>query len=42
MAAIHVFDPALCCSSGVCGTEADRALVSFSADIDWLKQRDVA
>lgn len=41
MATIHVFDPALCCSSGVCGTEIDRALVSFSADIDWLKQRDV-
>lgn len=42
MATIHVFDPALCCSSGVCGTEVDRALVSFSADIDWLKQSDVA
>ena len=42
MAAIHVFDPASCCSSDVCGTETDRALVSFSADIDWLKQRDVA
>jgi len=42
MAAIHVFDPASCCSSDVCGTEADHALVSFSADIDWLKQRDVA
>lgn len=42
MAAIHVFDPALCCSSGVCGAEVDRALVSFSADIDWLKQHDVA
>jgi hypothetical protein len=42
MATIHVFDPASCCSSGACGTEVDRALVSFSADIDWLKQRDVA
>lgn len=42
MATIHVFDPALCCSSGVCGAEVDRALVSFSADIDWLKQHDVA
>lgn len=42
MTTIHVFEPASCCSSGVCSTEVDNALVSFSADIDWLKQRDVA
>ncbi len=38
MKKIQVFDPALCCSSGVCGTDVDQALVSFSADIDWAKQ----
>ena len=35
---IQIFDPALCCSSGVCGVEVDQALVGFSADIDWAKQ----
>ena len=42
MTTIQVFDPALCCSSGVCGADVDRALLSFTADIDWLKQHDVA
>ena len=35
---LQVFDPALCCSTGVCGTDVDQALVDFSADADWLKQ----
>ncbi len=34
---IQVFDPAMCCNSGVCGTEVDQQLVSFSADLDWAK-----
>jgi len=34
---IQVFDPAMCCSSGVCGTEVDQKLVSFSADADWAR-----
>lgn len=38
MNAIQVFDPALCCSTGVCGVDVDQALVSFSADIAWAKQ----
>ncbi|MGR8979818.1 MAG: arsenite efflux transporter metallochaperone ArsD [Gammaproteobacteria bacterium] len=39
MKKIEIFDPALCCSTGVCGTEVDQALVTFSADVDWLKQQ---
>ncbi|MES2880100.1 MAG: arsenite efflux transporter metallochaperone ArsD [Pseudomonadota bacterium] len=35
---IQIFDPALCCSSGVCGVDVDQALVSFAADVDWAKQ----
>ena len=35
---IQIFDPALCCSSGVCGVEVDQALVDFSATLDWAKQ----
>ncbi|GAB1232621.1 arsenite efflux transporter metallochaperone ArsD [Ferrigenium sp. UT4] len=38
MKKLQVFDPALCCSTGVCGTDVDQALVDFSADVDWLKQ----
>lgn len=37
MKKLQIFDPALCCSSGVCGTEVDQSLVDFSADVDWLK-----
>jgi hypothetical protein len=38
MTTIQVFDPALCCSTGVCGVEVDQELVGFSADVDWAKQ----
>ena len=37
MTTIQVFDPALCCSTGVCGVEVDQALVSFAADVDWAR-----
>lgn len=39
MSKIEVFDPALCCSTGVCGTEVDQKLVGFAADVDWLKKQ---
>jgi hypothetical protein len=42
MTTIQVFDPAMCCSSGVCGPELDQTLVNFSADVDWAKQNGVA
>lgn len=35
MKSLQIYDPALCCSTGVCGTEVDQALVSFSADVAW-------
>lgn len=35
---VQVFDPALCCSSGVCGAEVDQHLVSFAADVDWARK----
>ena len=38
MPSIQVFDPALCCSTGVCGVDVDQQLVGFSADVDWAKQ----
>lgn len=38
---IQVFDPAMCCSTGVCGPDVDTKLVQFAADLDWLKAQDV-
>jgi len=34
---LQVFDPAMCCSTGVCGPGVDPKLVQFAADLDWLK-----
>lgn len=39
MKTIQVFDPALCCSTGVCGADVDQALVTFSADVAWATQQ---
>ncbi len=38
MSIIQIFDPALCCSTGVCGVAVDQQLVNFSTDVDWAKQ----
>ena len=38
MTSIQVFDPALCCNTGVCGVDVDQNLVTFAADVDWAKQ----
>jgi hypothetical protein len=38
---VRVFDPALCCSTGVCGPDVDPELVRFAADLDWLKGEGV-
>ncbi len=38
MKKLQIFDPALCCSTGVCGVDVDQALVGFAADFDWAKQ----
>jgi hypothetical protein len=39
MTAIQVFDPAMCCSTGICGTSVDPRLARFAADLAWLKAR---
>lgn len=41
MKSIQVYDPAMCCNTGVCGTEVDQSLVTFAADVDWAKQQGV-
>lgn len=39
MKTIQIYDPALCCSTGVCGVDVDQALVNLSADVNWAKQQ---
>lgn len=41
MKTIQVFDPAMCCSTGVCGPSVDPALPRFAADLEWLKSKNV-
>jgi arsenate reductase len=41
MSKLQVFDPPMCCSTGVCGPEVDPGLVRFSADLEWLKTKGV-
>lgn len=42
MTTIQVFDPAMCCPTGICGPEVDPQLVRFAADLDWLKTQGIA
>lgn len=39
MSTLQVFDPALCCSSGVCGQDVDARLVQAAADIEWARSQ---
>ncbi|MHB8970314.1 MAG: arsenite efflux transporter metallochaperone ArsD [Pirellulaceae bacterium] len=41
MALLQVFDPPMCCSSGVCGPQADASLTQFAADLEWLQGQGV-
>lgn len=41
MTTITVYDPAMCCSTGICGTDVDQRLVDLAADLDWLKAQGV-
>ncbi|MCU0279758.1 MAG: arsenite efflux transporter metallochaperone ArsD [Candidatus Nanopelagicales bacterium] len=38
---IRVFEPALCCNTGVCGPDVDEALVGFTADLAYLRELGV-
>lgn len=37
MSTIEVFEPALCCATGICGPDVPQDLVTFSADSEWLR-----
>ena len=36
MKSIQVYDPAMCCSTGICGTSIDPDLVNFAAMLNQL------
>ena len=38
---LEVFDPPMCCSTGICGPTVDPKLVRFAADLEWLKSKGV-
>lgn len=37
MTTIRIYEPPLCCNTGVCGPELDQQLVTFTADVNALK-----
>ena len=41
MTTLTIYDPAMCCSTGVCGANVDQKLVDFASDLDWLKSRGI-
>lgn len=41
MTSIRVYDPAVCCSTGVCGPDADAAIAQFTAALDKAKKSGV-
>lgn len=41
MLKLEIFDPPMCCSTGICGSNADQVLVIFASDLEWLKSHGV-
>lgn len=41
MTTMEIFDPPMCCSTGVCGPGVDPNLARFAADLDWLRRQRV-
>lgn len=42
MKTLEVFDPAMCCPTGICGVNVDPSLVQFAADLQWVAEQGVA
>jgi hypothetical protein len=41
MKSLEVFDPAMCCATGVCGVDVDPVLAQFAADLQWVAAQGV-
>ncbi len=42
MKAIQIYDPPMCCSTGICGTDIAPDLVNFAGMLAQLKQRGIS
>lgn len=42
MTKIAIYDPPMCCSTGICGPSVDPVLPRFAADLDWLKRQGLS
>ncbi len=40
-ARLEVFDPALCCPTGVCGPNVDPALIRFAGDVKYYEEHGI-
>ena len=38
---LEVFDPPMCCSTGVCGPNVNPALVQFASDLESVKKQGI-
>jgi hypothetical protein len=38
MKTVQIFDPALCCRTGVCGADVDQELVTAAANVEWAQR----
>jgi len=41
MVVLQVFDPPMCCSTGVCGPQVNPVLPRFAADLNWIQSQGV-
>lgn len=41
MLKLEVFDPPMCCATGICGNSVDPKLVTFASDLEWLKKQGI-
>lgn len=41
MKTIRIYDPAMCCSTGVCGTDIDPDLINFAAMLSQLASHGI-
>lgn len=41
MIKLEIFDPPMCCSTGICGSSSDQTMVVFASDLEWLKTKGV-
>jgi hypothetical protein len=40
-ARLQIFDPPMCCPTGVCGPSVDPELIRFARDLRWLEAQGV-